>query len=300
MKHARVLAKQWGGMLGEMAGLRDAEPSRPAPGPGPCPTQWASARFGAAWLGHATCLFRLGGRTVLTDPHFSPRSGTRIAGVNIGRSRSTLLPERVEELPHIDLILLSHAHMDHWDKPTLRRLAQSQPNATVVIPARTRGLLPRGFSDVRTLAWDDALDVDGIHLAALKPNHWGARYFWDRHRGYNAYVIDAPDKRVVFGGDTAETDAFDHLEDVAVAAIGIGNYYEPWHLHHANPEQAAAMAERMGAHLLMPVHHSTFRDPSEPIDEPITRLRRAWDPARIVCAQVGDVHLEGAPLRATG
>lgn len=297
VESVRGMARQWPAVIAESLGLRESEAAR-APAAGlPDRDRWESAGFGACWLGQATCLLRLDGRTILTDPNFSERAGVRLFGRPIGRSRSTALPGGVGELPRVDMVVLSHAHLDHWDKPTLRALADHRTVA--VIPRRTRGLLPRGFGKVIEVDWEDAREHEGIVLSAVRPAHWGARYVVDAYRGYNAYVIDSGSgdatrggvRRVVFAGDTAHTGAFDRLSrdvpGVDVVILGIGTY-RGWEHRHATPEQAAAMAERMGARLLMPIHHSTFRDPVEPIDEPLERLLSVWSEERVVCARVGE------------
>ena len=290
---ARALASHWRPLVGEWLGVRRAPgPVRAPVGSLPDRDAWEAAGFGAFWFGQATTMFRMGGVTVLTDPHFGERSGVSVGGRGTGRVRSTALPAGIADLPPMDVVLLSHAHMDHWEKASLEQLARRETVA--VIPRKTRRLLPRGFGGVVEIDWDQAREVEGLDVLALRPRHWGARYVWDIHRGYNAYVLHEGSRRVVFAGDTAETDAFDWLggDGVDVAAMGIGNYYRPWDRVHATPEQVAAMAARMGARRLMPIHHSTFRDPSEHIDEPMERLARVWDPSRIVCARVGESLLE--------
>ncbi len=298
IRGARALVRHWSPLIAEGVGLREPEAMIEAKGSVPDRDRWESARFGAFWFGQATSMFRIGGMTVLTDPHFGEHAGTPIAGRRLGRRRSTALPGSVEDLPPVDVVLLSHAHMDHWEKGSLERLAG--PRVTAVIPRRTRRLLPqrgRGFGGgILELDWDQGEELEGLAVRAVRCKHWGARYVLDVHRGYNAYVLDEDERRLVFAADTAETDAFDALDDVDVAAMGIGNYYEPWDRMHATPEQAAAMATRMGARRLMPIHHSTFRDPAEPIGEPLERLRRVWNPERIICARIGEAHLEGPAL----
>lgn len=257
--------------------------------------RWGRSSLAAYWLGHATVLLRIGGITVLTDPHFGEHTAPRFGGRKIGRRRSTSPPMSIEELPPIDVVMLSHAHMDHWEKESLRKLGRSE--TCVVIPRRTRSLLPsRGgrFGDVVECHWGDATKVRGLEVAALQPKHWGARYGIDWWRGYNAYLITTGATRVMFAGDTGETNAFDPLGPVDLAILGIGNSYEPWARHHTSPEQAAAMAQRLSARLLAPVHHATFHDAAEGRDEPIERLMRVWPQERTVCARVGDAYYEGS------
>lgn len=300
-KATGALVRQWATVLAEHTGLRQRpEPIAPAGGI-PDFDQWHAARFAALWLGQATTLLRLGGRTILTDPHFAPHAGVTIAGRPTGRRRSIALPGQVADLPPIDVLVLTHAHMDHWHKPTLEQLVS--PATTVFVPRHTRRLLPgrgRGFGRVVELRWEEALELDDLAITAWPCKHWGARWLVDRHRGCNAYLIEGAagpkPHTLLFAGDTAHTDAFDALASVRggidTAIMGIGNSYEPWSTVHATPEQAAAMARRMGARRLMPIHHSTFHDPQEPVGQPLERLKAAWDPGEIIAEQVGRAHLE--------
>ncbi len=226
----------------------------------------------AAWLGHASVLLGLAGRWALVDPVFSMRIGPRVGGWVIGLGRERDLPAIATTLPTIDVIFITHAHFDHLDKPTLRALAD--PTTVVVTPHRTARLIPSGFGDVIELAWDEPLKVKGLDVTAIRPHHWGARLGVDRRRGYNAYVIEGGAKRVFAAGDTASTDAFDPLEGIDLAALGIGAY-EPWWHVHATPEQVWEMFNRIGARRLLPIHHSTFPLSDEHPDEPLARLLAA-------------------------
>lgn len=296
-KGARAVATQWPRVIARSFGVSTHPDMLPPTGQLPSHPLWNGSAFGACWLGQSTVLLRLGGLNILTDPHFEDHAGPPMGARAIGRRRSTALPAKLDELPPIDLVMLSHAHFDHWDKRSLARLAEhSGRHATVVIPHRTRRLLPRGFGEVAEMTWNESVLANGLRITSIKPRHWGARWLWDRYRGYNAYLLEAPGRRVLFGGDTAHTDAFDpigHEGGVDVAILGIGNY-EPWEHAHATPEQAADMAQRMGARALMPVHHSTFRDETEPLDEPLRRLLAAWNPRPVLCPRVGDSWLESS------
>lgn len=297
----KSMATQWPRIIAESLGLRGVEAPRLAAGSLPDRERWEASRFGAVWLGHATALLRLGCSTIITDPMLHERAGIDLGPLRIGRSRSTALPENVDEIPPVNVVLLSHAHLDHWCRVSLERFAN--PETVAVIPPKTRRLLPRGFGHVIELPPDQVLDLDDLHLTAMRPNHSGARYLIDAHRGCNAYLIEAEGaehNRTLFAGDTARTDRFDVLAGrhpldperfgrtgVDLALFGIGGYYLPH--HHATPEQVAEMARRMNAARLMPIHHGTFRGAKEPIDEPMERLLRVWDAERIVCAKVGEV-----------
>lgn len=258
-------------------------------------------RFSAAWIGHATVLIRMGGRTILTDPVFSHRIGMSVGGVTLGIQR--LLPPAadVEHLPRIDLVLLSHAHFDHLDKPSLRRLAEGPARGAMVITAdRTRALIPEGFGEVVQLGWGRQVRVGDLRVEALQPRHWGARAAVDQHRKYNAYVLEHGVDRVLFAGDTALTDAFERVGPVALSVFGIGAY-ESWDNAHATPEQVWHMFLRSGGRavagsedgrgLLLPMHHSTFDMGERHAGEPMQRLIAAAgaESDRIVCKDVGEV-----------
>src|SRR6185369_15865072 len=117
---------------------------------------------------------------------------------------------------------------------------------------------------------------------AQKVQHWGARTFYDHHRGFNAYLIEGDGKRILYGGDTAYHTGFKGIGKVDLAIFGIGAY-DPYIQAHATPEQAWDMANHVRAERLLPMHHSTFRLSHEPMGEPIQRLLDAAgkDPERI-------------------
>lgn len=227
------------------------------------------APYAAAWLGHGSVLMRQGGRTVLMDPVLSARIGPRIGGRVIGPARLTASPVAASELPEIDFVLISHAHYDHLDRPTLEQLAG--PSTTVVTSRRTRKLIPPGFRRVIELDWDNELHFDGLRISARRPEHWGGRRAVDLARGCNSYLIESDDRRTLAAGDTAHTHEFDSLGEVDLAVFGIGAY-EPSDHHHATPEQVWRMFSAMPGRVLLPVHHSTFEISAEHVDEPLERL----------------------------
>jgi L-ascorbate metabolism protein UlaG (beta-lactamase superfamily) len=228
--------------------------------------------------------------TILTDPVLGDRVGVRVGPVTVGLKRLVAPALRVGQLPKIDMILLSHAHMDHFDLGTLRALENR--GATVVTAAKTSDLLRvRRYARVQELGWDQRARVGSVALRAFEVNHWGARMHGDTYRGYNGYLIEAGRYRVLFGGDTAATRAFRALRtsrriDLAIMPVGA---YDPWIRYHCTPEQAWQMGNDAGADIFLPVHHRTFPLSREPAHEPIERLYGAAgkEPERIGLHSIG-------------
>lgn len=244
--------------------------------------------FAVAWLGHGSVLARLGTTNILVDPVFSDRIGVRLGRKIFGVKRLGHAPITPEGLPVIDLVLVTHAHFDHLDKPSLRRLARS--GTTVVTAPGTRRLIPRGFGAVIELPVGRTLTIHGTQIQALRPNHSGARSLIDRHRQFNSYVLTAAAGRMLFVGDTAYTDAFRDIGRVDVAAFGIGAYAPREHAH-ATPEQVWRMCMQARIRRLLPVHHSTFELSDEPLGEPMRRLLAAAgdQAARIIQTAPGEL-----------
>jgi L-ascorbate metabolism protein UlaG (beta-lactamase superfamily) len=257
----------------------------------PEPKQWKSDDLTAAWLGHATTLINLHGTMILTDPALRSRIGVGVGPATLGPRRLVQPALTAAELPKIDLLLLSHGHMDHLDLATLRLLPASTP---VVAHKALRDLLGH-FDEVIELGWGEQIRVAGVDIEATPARHWGARTITDTYRGYGGFLLSREGSRVLFAGDTAYTDLYRQFRkrqiDLALMPIGA---YDPWIDNHASPEEAWAMANDMDARLILPIHHATFRLSREPTEEPIKRLLAAagTERERIVLTRIGETWSE--------
>jgi L-ascorbate metabolism protein UlaG (beta-lactamase superfamily) len=286
--------RRWASYLWREAILKSWKPIKPTLAK-PNPNAWSNADVTAAWLGHATVLINFFGINILTDPVLFPRIGIRIPLLlTIGPKRLTAPALTFDQLPKIDLVLLSHAHFDHTDWRTLSKFGRS----TTVITARdTRDLLNwTRIRDVAELDWGEShlieSPVGGVRVTAVPVQHWGARMQYDDYRGYNGYLIERKDRRILFAGDTAFTRTFAELRghgsiDLAILPIAA---YNPWIRSHATPEEAIQMANDAGARFIMPIHHQTFRLSFEPFREPIERFETALrdQPDRIALREIGE------------
>ena len=274
----------WRQYAAEMAREIDPAPHRPSP------RVWPDKGVHGAWLGHATILMKIDGMTVITDPVLSDRVGLSLGLITLGLKRLTAPALERDALPPIDLILLSHAHFDHFDIPTLRRLESRK--TTVVTAYRTSDLLrPSRYRQVHELRWGERVRVGPLTVRAIEVNHWGARMRSDTYRGYNGYVIESDRSRILFGGDTAQTSALrtarsSRAVDLAIMPIGA---YNPWIRYHCTPEQAWTMGNQAGAERFVPLHHQTFALSREPFYEPIERFHDAAGASseRILVSRVG-------------
>jgi L-ascorbate metabolism protein UlaG (beta-lactamase superfamily) len=245
----------------------------------PDPASWPDNAVTLAWLGHATVLINFYGVRVLTDPALFPRIGVDAWLTSIGPLRLTACALEPIKLPEIDVVLVSHAHFDHLDTPSLAAI-RGRPAA--VMARETSDLLPRQhYSSVRELRWDETVRLDtprgGLQVRAIEVKHWGARVRHDTYRGYNGYLIEREGRRLLFAGDTAYTPLFATYRrhgpfEAAIMPIGA---YNPWIHNHCTPEQAVELADAAGARLFVPVHHQSFELSREPFYEPIERAQAA-------------------------
>lgn len=289
--------KTYAGFVGRYArpflkerGKELATPIAPAPFR-PAPREWRDDQLTVAWLGHASVLINFYGTWLLTDPALRSRVGVRVGALTMGPRRLVRPALTPRELPALDAVLISHAHMDHCDRGTLARL----PRKTPVVVQRGMSDLVRRFKHIDELQWGESVSIKDVRIEAIESNHWGARTLTDSHRGYGGYLIEKGDDAILFAGDTAYTHAFARLTrerkgraPVRLAILPIGAY-NPYIAVHANPEQAWAMMREMNAEYVLPIHHKTFRLSREPVDEPIGRLLMAAgsDSHRVVATEVG-------------
>jgi L-ascorbate metabolism protein UlaG (beta-lactamase superfamily) len=175
-------------------------------------------------------------------------------------------------------------------------VARRFPKTPVVTARYTRDLLDGlGFSTVIEVGWHEVVEAQGLRITGVPAQHWSPRVFLDTWRTFNAYLIEADGRRILFGGDTAFTDAWQPLAPVDLAIVGIGAY-DPYVAAHATPEQAWRMTRDVAARHVATMHHSTFRLSHEPTTEPLRRLlQAAGDQAgRVIVRAPGDVWIGGA------
>lgn len=255
---------------------RIAPPGPPAPAAEP-DLERIRARdvpLALTWIGHASFYGTLEGRSFLIDPVFSTRVGAFYP--RYGRPGFPL-----SGLPPVDLLLVSHAHYDHLDAPTIRRVPRT---ATVIVPLGLgRWFRRRGFEKVFEIDRWQSVEVDSLTVTLTPARHWSRRTAWDENRTlWGGFVIAGREKSIYHAGDTGYFETFIEIgrrfPDLDVAMLPIGAYAPAWFMepHHMNPEQAGRAFQELGARHLVPMHWGTFQLTDEPISEPIERLRTWW------------------------
>jgi L-ascorbate metabolism protein UlaG (beta-lactamase superfamily) len=232
--------------------------------------------LGVTFIGHASFFLQVGGHNVVIDPNFA-----RWLFV-LKRLRHPGL--KVQDLPPIDTVLVTHAHFDHLHKPSLRAIAhatwrKSGSAPRIVVPRNVGDLVSGlGFREVVELSWWESFSDGGLAVTHTPSRHWGARMLNDYHRGYGGYVLRARKHSVYHAGDSAYFNGFREIGrrlHPELALLPIGAYNPPSFRNvHTNPEDAVQAFRDLGARWMVPMHYGSFRLSHEPLDEPVRFLRR--------------------------
>lgn len=234
--------------------------------------------LGLTFIGHSSFFLQMAGKNIAIDPNFARWL------VVLKRQRRPGV--RIKDLPALDYVLVTHAHMDHLHKPSLRALARMTrrkrgyaPGPKIVVPHNVGDLVAGlGFEEVIELKWWETYRDGELSITHTPARHWGARMLRDYHRGYGGYVLRAGEHSLYHAGDTAYFDGFREIGErlrPEIALLPIGAYDPPSFRNvHTSPEDAVRAFLDMRAEKLVPMHYGSFRLSHEPMDEPLRLLAK--------------------------
>lgn len=229
------------------------------------------------WIGHASFLVQLGGKSALIDPVMSERLSSVV--------RRNVAPGLDwPALPKIDVVLVTHNHRDHMDAPTLKRLG---PAPVYVVPAGLGAWFDRaGLRRIVEMDWWQEEEIEGLHVTFVPAQHWSRRGLTDMNESWwGGYVIEREGLRVYHSGDTAWFEGFSLIGDrcgpIQAAMLPIGAYAPRWFMRpqHMDPGDAIRAFRALGAEKLVAMHWGTFKLTDEHLAEPPELLRELWERA---------------------
>jgi L-ascorbate metabolism protein UlaG (beta-lactamase superfamily) len=235
----------------------------------------------ATWIGHATVLVRLAGRTILFDPIFSERASPL---PHVGPKRVVPLPIDIDELPRIDVVTISHNHYDHLDEATVRRLAaMPQGSPRFLVPLGLKGWFAElGITRVDEYDWWQGTKEGPLAITFVPVQHWSRRRLDDTNQTlWGAWVVEGEGLKLVHAGDTGYSKDFrdigERLGPFDVAFIPIGAYAPRWFMKvmHVDVPEAVQVREDLRAARAIGIHWGTFESlADEPLDEPPALLAK--------------------------
>jgi L-ascorbate metabolism protein UlaG (beta-lactamase superfamily) len=242
------------------------------------------------WIGHSTVLVQTAGVNILTDPIWSERASPFSF---IGPKRVRAPGVRFDDLPKIDLVLVSHNHYDHMDLATLKRL-WDRDKPLIVTSLGNDAILRKAGIPSKAMDWRQATPLGkappgvpirptGSLVEVERVHHWGSRWGTDRNRAlWSGFAVLTPSGRIFFAGDTgfgdgswADEAARDGPYRLAILPVGAYLPREVMSGNHMDPDEAVEVFQRLGARSAIGVHWGTFQLTFEAIDGPPRRLRAA-------------------------
>ena len=236
------------------------------------------------WFGHSSLLIQMSGKNILFDPVFSKRSSpVQFAGPK----RFTPPPCTIADLPEIDIVIISHDHYDHLDKPAIKKLDSKVKKYVCPLGVEKR-LIKYGVEagKITNMAWWEEIKLEGIDIACTPARHFSGRSLTDRFETlWAGWVLSDGRYKIFESGDSGWDDHFQRIGakygSFDLAFIEAGQYNVRWPSVHMKPEESFEAAKAVGAKLVVPIHWGTFVLSSHPWDDSVQRMVKAAGDSQI-------------------
>ncbi|RIW38531.1 MBL fold metallo-hydrolase [Bacillus salacetis] len=230
------------------------------------------------WIGHSTFLIQLGGVNILTDPVWARRMGA-------GR-RLTEPGLSLNEIPDIDVVLISHGHYDHLDFATIKKLPG---DPVFYIPSGLKSAFSRrGYKEIIEADWWDSFEHEGISFDFVPAQHWTKRTLTDTNTSHwGGWVMKSGGEiSIYFAGDTGKFRGFKEIAaklSPEIILMPIGAYEPEWFMSdsHINPEDAVSAFLEMDGGLFIPMHYGAYRLADDTGPEALGRLTAEWQRLKV-------------------
>ncbi len=241
----------------------------------------------ATWIGHATVLVQMDGVNIVTDPIWSERASPFQW---LGPRRAQPPGVALADLPHVDLVLVSHNHYDHFDEASVKALSEQPGGSPLFVVPLGLGpwLAERGITNVAELDWWQSVRLGAVEVVLTPVQHWSGRGLHDRLKTlWGGFAVFGPSMHLFHAGDTGYSKDFADVRarfaerqrdggfDLALLPVGA---YEPrWFMatQHVNPDEAVRIHRDLGARRSLGMHWGTFQLTDESLDAPPAALAAA-------------------------
>lgn len=232
------------------------------------------------WFGHSSVLLQTEGMNIFIDPvlreRFFPLPG-------LGPKRFSEMPIKPDDIPHIDVVLITHDHHDHLEPRTLKALDRKTDRYIVPLGVE-KHLIKWGIDSnkIVNLAWWESTRYKSIEFTCTPARHFsGRRLTGQKRTEYCSWVISTPKHRIFDSGDGSVGKHFEMIHErfgnFDLAFMECGQYNEKWHYSHMYPEESVQMAKAVGAKVSVPVHWGSFVLSEHGWDDPIRRFMKEAD-----------------------
>lgn len=225
------------------------------------------------WLGHASFFIQIDGIRLLTDPLFYNLPFIK---------RLAKLPCEIEDFKNIDYILLSHAHRDHLDIKSIKKLIELNPNVKFLTPLGMGKVLKKYTHNIEEAGWFQKY-TSKIEITFLPTYHWSRRGLNDFNRVlWGSFLIKSKKSSIYFSGDSAYGEHFKEIAkicDIDIALLSIGAYKPEFIMKHSHlsPTEAIEASNDLKAKTFIPMHYGTYILSDEPLHEPIELIYKNRD-----------------------